>query len=189
MLNIFKKNENKFEIISLQQFILDYAKSIGSEFKTIEEIPNELFNVAFYIYNELKLPQRATDGSAGYDLYTPFSFTLAPNDEIAIPTGICVSLDKNKWLDVRPRSGLGFKYYLRLANTCPVIDADYFYSDNEGHIWIKIRNEGNKTFSVTQGDGFVQGIISDFYRTSDDKAHKKIKRNGGFGSTSKSKNN
>ena len=43
-----------------------------------------------------------------------------------------------------PRSGLGFKYRLQLNNTVGIIDSDYFYSDNEGHIFAKLTNDSNE---------------------------------------------
>ena len=82
-----------------------------------------------------------------------------------------------------PRSGLGFKYRLQLNNTVGIIDEDYFYSDNEGHIFAKITNDSNegKTVSLKAGDGFMQGIFMQFgYTVNDDT---KDVRNGGFGST------
>ena len=82
-----------------------------------------------------------------------------------------------------PRSGLGFKYRLQMNNTVGVIDSDYFYSDNEGHIFAKITNDSNeeKVLSIEEGDGFIQGIFMMYGITVDDDV--KEVRNGGFGST------
>ena len=82
-----------------------------------------------------------------------------------------------------PRSGLGFKYRLQMNNTVGVIDSDYFYSDNEGHIFAKITNDSNeeKVLSIEAGDGFMQGIFLMYGITMDDDV--KEARNGGFGST------
>jgi dUTP pyrophosphatase len=84
-----------------------------------------------------------------------------------------------------PRSGLGFKFRLQLNNTVGIIDSDYYYSDNEGHIFLKITNDTNefKTVEVKAGDGFAQGIFVPFGITEDDDANGI--RNGGFGSTTK----
>ena len=88
-------------------------------------------------------------------------------------------------LKLYPRSGLGFKYRLQLNNTVGIIDSDYFYSDNEGHIFTKLTNDSNegKTVEVTAGTGFMQGIFLEYGITVDDDA--KGERNGGFGSTTK----
>lgn len=82
-----------------------------------------------------------------------------------------------------PRSGLGFKYRLQFNNTVGIIDSDYFYSDNEGHIFMKLTNDSNegKTLSVEAGTGFAQGIFVEYGITVDDEAS--AVRNGGFGST------
>ena len=82
-----------------------------------------------------------------------------------------------------PRSGLGFKYRLQLNSTVGIIDSDYFYSDNEGHIFAKITNDSNegKSVSIQADTGFMQGIFVEYGITVDDDA--KGVRNGGFGST------
>lgn len=137
------------------------------------------------IYEKIKLPGRATRGSAGYDFFAPFSFTLAPGETIKIPTGIRVRIDEDWVLKIYPRSGLGFKYRLQMNNTVGIIDSDYFNSDNEGHIFIKMTNDTNegRTVEVAQGTGFAQGIFIEYGITVDDEASGV--RNGGMGSTTK----
>ena len=134
---------------------------------------------------ELSLPARATRGSAGYDFYAPFDIKLAPGETIKVPTGIRVFMEEDWVLKLYPRSGLGFKFRLQLNNTVGIIDSDYFYSDNEGHIFAKITNDSNenKTLSLKKGDGFMQGIFLQYGICVDDEADGI--RNGGFGSTSK----
>lgn len=157
-----------FHKVSLNQFALAYKD-------------NNVEN----IYNDIKLPQRATKGSAGYDFFAPFDFTLKPNETITIPTGIRCEMDENRVLMIFPRSGLGFKYRMQLNNTVGIIDSDYFYSDNEGHIFIKITNNTNedKIIEVKKGQGFAQGLFMQYFLTDDDDAS--AIRNGGFGSTTK----
>lgn len=135
------------------------------------------------MYENLKLPQRATKGSAGYDFFAPFAFTLPPAATIRIPTGIRVKMEEDWVLKLYPRSGLGFKFRLQMNNTVGIIDSDYFYSDNEGHIFVKLTNDSNegKTLTVEQGTGIVQGIFLEYGITVDDDAEGI--RNGGFGST------
>lgn len=136
-------------------------------------------------YQEIKLPQRATAGSAGYDFYMPLALTLAPGETAKIPTGVRVRMDEGWVLQLFPRSGLGFKFRLQLNNTVGIIDSDYYFSDNEGHIFIKITNDSKegKTISLERGDGFAQGIFLAFGITEDDCAT--TVRNGGFGSTTR----
>ena len=137
------------------------------------------------IYEKIKLPARATKGSAGYDFFSPIDFELKPGETLKIPTGIRVSMEEDWVLCIFPRSGLGFKYRLQMNNTVGVIDSDYYDSDNEGHIFLKMTNDSNegKTVTVSQGNGMAQGIFFQYGITEDDQAEEE--RNGGFGSTTK----
>jgi len=133
---------------------------------------------------DITLPKRATSFSAGYDFFAPYSFNINAGETLKIPTGIKVELDKDKFLAIVPRSGLGFKFRLQLDNTVGIIDSDYFNNNsNEGHIWIKITNDSreNKVLSLRQGEAFAQGIILRYYKTEDDCVT--VDRTGGFGST------
>ena len=136
------------------------------------------------IYEGIVMPKRATKGSAGYDFFTPIAFHLGPQQTIRIPTGIRVEMREDWVLTCYPRSGLGFKYRLQLNNTVGIIDSDYYYSENEGHILAKITNDSNedKTVSLKAGAGFMQGIFLQYGLTMDDDTRET--RNGGFGSTS-----
>ena len=167
---------------------------IAQFFKVSEDNFVEAFREEFPQYTEadvkdmyasLKLPERATKGSAGYDFYAPFAFSLPPGSTMKIPTGIRVKMDEDWVLQLYPRSGLGFKYRLQMNNTVGIIDSDYFYSDNEGHIFAKITNDSNegKTLEIRAGTGFMQGIFVQYGITVDDAAEGI--RNGGFGSTTK----
>lgn len=149
----------------------------------MEDFPGYSEDEARGMYDALKLPRRATKGSAGYDIFAPFTFSLEPGATIKIPTGIRVRMDEDWVLKLYPRSGLGFKYRLQMNNTVGIIDSDYFYSDNEGHIFVKLTNDSNegKTLTVEQGTGMVQGIFLEYGITVDDDAEGV--RNGGFGST------
>lgn len=157
---------NKFEYISEKQYMVDFA-----------EQNNPVF------YEDLKLPRRATKFSAGYDFFSPIDFDLVPGESIKFPTGIRVKLDDDKFLMIVPRSGLGFKYRVQLDNTVGIIDADYYGSSNEGHIWAKLTNDGRKTLNIKKGDAIAQGIILQYFKTEDDSVT--AERNGGFGSTDK----
>lgn len=168
------KRMAKFSKVSLENFCSAWAEDFGGTEQEIKEI-----------YEAIKLPRRATSGSAGYDIYSPVDFTLEPGKTLKIPTGIRCEIDEGWVLKVYPRSGLGFKFRLQLNNTVGVIDSDYFYSDNEGHIFIKITNDSNegKVVEVKSGQGFAQGIFVEYGITYDDDVTDI--RNGGFGSTTK----
>lgn len=128
----------------------------------------------------VQLPNRATQGSSGYDFYAPQRYEVHAGESIIIQTGIRFITDERVWLMCMPRSGLGFKYGMRLFNTIGNIDSDYWHSDNEGHIMAKIIAE--KDFVIEKGDRFMQGVILPYFITDDDNASGS--RNGGFGSTS-----
>lgn len=156
----------KFERVSLAQFLEGYS---GADAQSV--------------YNAIKLPKRATSGSAGYDIFAPFDIELAAGETAKIPTGIRAKIAEGWVLSLYPRSGLGFKFRLQLDNTVGIIDSDYYNSDNEGHIFVKITNDSKegKTVIIPAGTGFIQGIFTEFGITEDDEADGV--RNGGFGST------
>lgn len=131
------------------------------------------------------LPRRATAGSAGYDFFLPTPLHLAPGETAKIPTGVRVRMEEGWVLQLYPRSGLGFSYRLQLNNTVGIIDSDYYYSDNEGHIFIKVTNDSNegKVLQLQAGDAFAQGIFMEYGITEDDDTT--AVRNGGLGSTSR----
>lgn len=167
------KQVAKFEKVSLKQFTKDW----------IDTFENKGSDIITEIHENIKLPKRATKHSAGYDFYSPMDIVLRPNSTIKIPTGIRCKMDEGWVLKCYPRSGLGFKYRLRIDNTVGIIDGDYYQSINEGHIFVKITNETNeaKILKLKSGDGFMQGIFCEYGITYDDDA--KDTRNGGFGST------
>lgn len=135
------------------------------------------------IYNKFKLPNRSTKNSAGYDFFSLFDFSLKPGEIMKIPTGIKVNMENNDVLFLVVRSSMGFKYNVRMCNQVGVIDSDYYNnSDNEGHIWIKLKNEGDKDFIVKNGDAICQGIFLNYLTVTNERDVKKI-RNGGLGST------
>lgn len=162
----------KFSKVSFDQFHKAWLDVFGN-------------NVDYAVYDSIKLPVRATTGSAGYDFFSPLTFTLKPSESINIPTGIRAEIAEGWVLMLFPRSGLGFKYRVQLNNTVGIIDCDYFYSDNEGHIFVKLTNDSKdeKIVTVNVGQGFAQGLFMPFGITEDDDVT--AIRNGGFGSTTR----
>ena len=162
-----------FEKVSREQYVKDF----------LDAFPEKSREEAETVYAGIRLPERATKGSAGYDYFSPVDFTLKPGETVKIPTGIRARMEEGWVLCIFPRSGQGFKYRLQLNNTVGIIDSDYYFSDNEGHIMTRLTNDSNegKTLTVRAGDGFLQGIFFPFGITEDDAAEGV--RNGGFGST------
>lgn len=165
----------RFEKVSFEQFYKDYIKAFGDISKS------DLLD----IYDNIKLPQRATVGSAGYDIYSIKDFILDPGKDILLPTGLRVVMDMEYALMILPKSGIGTTYRLQLDNTIGLIDSDYSNSDNAGHIFIKLTNDSKqaKVFNSRAGSAIVQCVFIKYGVIDDDNAS--TKRNGGFGSTDK----
>ena len=161
-----------FEKVSLNQYLIDMKKNFNFSDEEITEL-----------YNNIVLPKRATTGSAGYDFTVPFELKLNKDETLKIPTGIRVKMEPSWVLMLFPRSSLGFKYRMQLDNTVGIIDSDYYYSDNEGHIILKITNDSKQEnqMIVEKNKGVCQGIFFEFGITEDDDVIET--RNGGFGST------
>lgn len=135
------------------------------------------------LFDEICLPRRATSASAGYDIFAPSEIVVEKGQTALIATGIKAQMPQNAVLLILPRSGLGFKYKLRLCNTVGVIDADYFdNAKNEGHIMIKLSAEGERVV-IEKGKAFAQGIFVNYLLCDDDDVNDS--RKGGFGSTDK----
>ena len=135
-------------------------------------------------YEDISIPTRSTKHSAGYDFKSPISFILNPGESKKVPTGIKVIMNEDELLAIFVRSSMGFKYNLRLCNQVGIIESDYYNNpDNEGHMFIKIQNEGTDSITINKGDRFAQGIFMKFLITDDDESTGD--RTGGFGSTGK----
>jgi len=153
-----------FEKISFEQFKIDVCDDIN-------------------LYNEYKLPKRATKNSAGYDFYSLFDFTLKPNEIKKIPLGIKMNMNSDEMLMLVVRSSQGFKYNVRLVNQIGIFESDYYNNpSNEGHAWVKLQNHGDKDYVVKKGDAICQGIFTKFL-TVDNEEEILNERNGGLGST------
>ena len=177
----------KFSKVSFEQYLEDFVRL----FPEIDVSSQDILNKIRKQYDNIKLPKRATEQSAGYDFYSPINFDLyKPHSEfhekeaeITIPTGIRCQMNGSYVLLCFPRSSLGFKYKIMFANTIPVIDADYYFANNEGHIMLKLVNHGDCFVTIKEGDRFAQGIFLPYGITMDDDVTEQ--RIGGIGSTNK----
>ena len=163
----------RFEKISFEQYVQDRLAHSNSA-------PDG--SVLQKEYEGILMPRRSTPYSAGYDLRTPFDFTIAPGESLVIPTGLRAFMESDMWMGIYIRSSLGFKYGIRLVNSVAVIDADYSGAANEGHLMVGIYNGGKASVSLKAGEAFAQGIFQRYYVTEDDNPVK-TERKGGFGST------
>lgn len=154
---IFKKTRRSkvmkrrgFEKISFEQFKKD-----------ISEDEN--------LYREYELPKRDSMRTACYDIYILEDFTINPNEIKKIPTGLKSYFEDDEVLMLIVRSSMGFKYNIRLCNQVGIIDADYYdNADNEGHMWLRIQNEGDKAVTFKKGDAIAQGLFLKYLTTDDD---------------------
>ncbi len=175
----------KFEKVSWEEFLKDWIDTFP-EMAKYGKVEYE--HVIKDVYDNIRLPERKTKGSAGYDFCCPCDLTLRPGETVKIPTGIRVCIEEGWVLKCYPRSSMGFKYRLQLDNTVGIIDSDYYNAKNEGHIFFKITNDSkenveNKVLEISNEDTFVQGIFIPFGITTDDEADGI--RVGGIGSTTK----
>lgn len=169
----------KFEKVSFKQFYDDFREIVEREdWNNKKEFDDKTIKE---IYDEIKIPERATIGSAGYDFFIPVNVVLFRSQYALIPTGIRCNIEDGWVLNLYPRSGLGFKNKLHLYNTVGIIDSDYYFSKNEGHIIAKIAAEHET--HIHMGGAFIQGIFTPYGITVDDNVVNI--RNGGFGSTNK----
>ena len=157
-----------FEKVSKEQFAKDLK---------------EILDLDENHYDDIVLPRRATSGSAGYDFTSPVDITIKPGEMVKVPSGIRCYIEDGYVLNIYPRSSLGFKYQMALANTTGIIDADYYNALNEGHIIVALVNRGNKDIVISKGDRFVQGVFFKFYTVEEEEITDK--RTGGFGSSNK----
>ena len=166
----------EFYKVSFEQYKKDYLNLFPNNNLSEDEIKE--------MYEKIKLPLRATSGSAGYDFYLPFEISLKAGEQITIPTGIRFKCEQDYALFIFSKSGLGTKNRLQLNTTVSIIDSDYFYSDNEGHMIYRIIHDSKNpedVLNLAQGKGFLQGVFIKFGITESDTASGV--RNGGFGST------
>jgi len=146
-----------FEKISFEQFKKDVSSDLN-------------------LYNEYTLPRRDTEYAAGYDFVALFDYDLEPGEIKKIPTGIKANMEGDEVLLLVDRSSMGFKYNVRMCNQIGVIDKDYYNNkDNEGHIWIRIQNEGDKVYSVKKGEGMIQGMFMKYLKVDNENDDFKIR--------------
>lgn len=150
--------------------------------------------ISIYQNQQIKLPQRATKGAAGYDFEAAETVVIpsmwhlkeqgkAPKPTL-VKTGIKSYMLDNEYLELVNRSSNSFKRLLILANGVGVIDSDYYNSpDNEGHIMFQFLNIGYEDVVIEKGERIGQGIFKSFLLMDDDITTQE--RTGGFGSSGK----
>ncbi|MCI6266338.1 MAG: deoxyuridine 5'-triphosphate nucleotidohydrolase [Erysipelotrichaceae bacterium] len=156
--------ERYFEKISFEQFSKDICSDID-------------------LYHEYDLPRRASENACGYDFFAISDMVLHPGEIRKIPTGYRAKFLEDEMLLLVVRSSMGFRYNVRMCNQVGVIDSDYYNnSNNEGHLWVALQNEGDQDYMIRKGTAYCQGIFTKFLTCGE---IVDCKRTGGFGSTDK----
>ena len=137
----------------------------------------------------INLPVRKTKNSAAYDVEAAENILIPKYypgiKPTLIPTGLKVIMNEDEMLMIIVRSGVGFKYNVRLTNQVGIIESDYYNNiSNEGHMWISVQNHSDKELKFEKGDSLCQGIFVKFLTVDDEKVIDN-KRLGGLGSTGK----
>ena len=166
----------KFGKVSYEQFEKDAAKKISDYYKTTDEGIKK-------VYEKIIMPVRSTKHSAGYDIRSPFKFCLLPNESIMIPTGLRCEMFEGYVMMIYPRSSFGIKKGGVLLNTTAVIDRDYAYADNEGHIFIAIKNTSDEVMLINENEKIVQAVFMKYGIADEEEVT--TERTGGIGSTGK----
>lgn len=129
----------------------------------------------------LDLPAYATAGAAGMDVLSAEDVTLSPGMRHAVATGLSMAIPEGYEIQVRPRSGLAFKYGITVPNTPGTVDSDY-----RGELKVLLINHGTEDFVITRGERVAQLVLAPVTQalwqeveTLDDTA----RGSGGFGST------
>lgn len=140
------------------------------------------------IEEDIKLPERSTGKSAGYDFYAFERVEIPPykigDNPILVKTGIKAKMEDNEFLMLVNRSSNPKKKKLVIPNSIGIVDADYFNNlDNEGEIGALFYNLSDETVVIEAGEKLMQGIFMPYGTTIDDNANGE--RSGGFGSTGK----
>ena len=134
-----------------------------------------------YPDESIRLPQRATCGSACYDVYSPVSVYIAPHASTIICTDVRAYMQPGEVLMAYPRSSMG-KIPIRLCNGTGVIDSDYYGNEtNGGNIAIMLQNMSDHIVEIKQGERICQMMFTTYLLTDNDETDRI--RAGGFGST------
>jgi len=108
-------------------------------------------------FEDIPLPEYATELAAGVDLRAAISETLElhPGDIIAVPTNLAIELPPQYEAQIRPRSGLALKHGIILPNSPGTIDADY-----RGEIKVIMSNIGKAPYLIQRGERIAQLVIA-----------------------------
>ena len=105
--------------------------------------------------NEAIIPNYQTKGAAGFDLHSIEDVLLNPGERKLIKTGLAFEIEDGYEVQIRPRSGLAYKYGITVLNSPGTIDSDY-----RGEIKVLLINHSNEAFNIKKGDRIAQGVLA-----------------------------
>ena len=165
----------RFEKVSLDAFAKDM----------IDRYPNFRIGDVTRAWENITMPKRSTEYSAGYDICTPVDIVIPPHERRVIPTGIKAVFtpeEMNTWhLQMYVRSSVGIKQGVVLTNGTGIIDPDYQFAENDGDMMLALLNTSDRLVKYKAGDRICQAVFAIHGLTSDDEAGGR--RIGGVGST------
>ncbi len=129
------------------------------------------------IHDDAVIPHYQTRGSAGLDLHCIRPVTLEPGQRELVETGLSIELPDFYEGQIRPRSGLAYKYGVTVLNSPGTIDSDY-----RGEIKVLLYNAGDSTVSFEKGERIAQLVLSSYVQITE-LIHNNERGSGGFGST------
>lgn len=114
-------------------------------------------------HDDLQLPLKMSEGASGFDLHAAVSesLTLHPGERILVPTGFCISMPPELEAQIRPRSGLAYKFGITCLNTPGTIDADY-----RGEVKVLLIHLGQDPFIINRGERIAQMVFQEVPRVS-----------------------
>ena len=129
----------------------------------------------------LALPAYATEGAAGMDVLSAEDLVLEPGMRHAVATGLSMAIPQGYEIQVRPRSGLAFKFGVTVPNTPGTIDSDY-----RGELKVLMINHGSDPFPIKRGERVAQLVLAPVTQAAwieVDDLDETARGSGGFGST------
>jgi len=149
------------------------------------------------LYADAKLPERASPGAIGSDVYAyhvldrkdpqdidksqELPYTIPPGEGVLVGTGLLLAVPPGIDCQVRPRSGLAVKWYIGVLNAPGTIDPDY-----RGEAAVFLMNHGTEPFTVEPDSRIAQLVISEIKIprfVASEKLPHTLRSDGGFGST------
>ena len=145
----------------------------------------EKIKVGITAENNVEIPKYMTEGSAGIDVSANIEkeIELKPLERYLVPTGIKLEIPEGFEIQVRPRSGLAFKYGITVLNTPGTIDSDY-----RGEVKVLLINLSNEIYKIQPNERIGQLILGKVYKLDfevKDGLSETKRGDGGFGHTGK----